>query len=140
MWKKMIAVLIALFLLAVLYTANTADASVTAYLNRTTWVYAKPSTSAAIGGSVISGTNVIVLEQVEDGWCRINYVTNQGTIEGYVKLEYLKAADTAKTIIKPSSRIRLQWQTAISSVRISTAHSAARWTSLHLNSAARRSG
>ena len=55
----------------------------------------EPSTSAAIVGSVISGTNVIVLEQVEDGWCRINYVTNQGTIEGYVKLEYLKAADTA---------------------------------------------
>ena len=36
MGKKMIAALFALFILAVLYTAHTADASVSAYLNRTT--------------------------------------------------------------------------------------------------------
>ena len=56
----------------------------------------EPSTQAAILGSVVAGTNVTVLEQVEDGWCRISYsYNNQGPIEGYVKLEYLKAADTA---------------------------------------------
>ena len=49
----------------------------------------EPSTEAAIIGSVISGTNVTVLEEVADGWCRINYATTQGTVEGYVKLQYL---------------------------------------------------
>ena len=49
----------------------------------------EPNTESAILGSVISGTNVTVLEEVDGGWCRISYATGQGTVEGYVMLQYL---------------------------------------------------
>ena len=73
-------------------TSGGQEMTATAGLN----IRQEPSTQAAILGSVVAGTNVTVLEQVEDGWCRISYsYNNQGPIEGYVKLEYLKAAETA---------------------------------------------
>ncbi len=48
-----------------------------------------PSTDAAILGSVYANTNVTVLEDAGDGWVHIRYDNGQGTIEGYVRLEYL---------------------------------------------------
>jgi len=83
MGKKMIAALIELFLLAVLYTANTADASITAYLNRTTWVYAKPSTSSA-RVRVAKGTKVSVLA-VRSSWAWIE----KNHHKGYIQTKYL---------------------------------------------------
>ena len=98
MGKKMIAALIALFLLAVLYTANTADASVTAYLNRTTWVYAKPSTSAA-RVMVAKGTKVTVLA-VRSSWAWIE----KNHHKGYIQTKYLSRKKPATPTPRPTPR------------------------------------
>ena len=51
-----------------------------------------PSTEANILGSVYQGTNVTVLEDAGDGWVHISYDTGSGTIQGYVRSEYLNPA------------------------------------------------
>ena len=54
-----------------------------------------PSTEATILGSVAQGTNVTVLEEAGDGWVHIHYTAGGSDITGYVKLEYLTAANQA---------------------------------------------
>ena len=54
-----------------------------------------PSTEATILGSVAQGTNVTVLEEAGDGWVHIHYTAGGSDITGYVRLEYLTAADQA---------------------------------------------
>ena len=98
MGKKMIAALIALFLLAVLYTANTADASITAYLNRTTWVYAKPSTSST-RVMVAKGTKVSVLA-VRSSWAWIE----KNHHKGYIQMKYLSRKEPLITP-RPTPRL-----------------------------------
>ena len=60
MGKKFIAALVIIYIIAVLWTTQSADAGVTAYINKTTWVYARPSTNAA-RVRVARGTKVEVL-------------------------------------------------------------------------------
>ncbi|MCD7817714.1 MAG: SH3 domain-containing protein [Lachnospiraceae bacterium] len=57
-------------------------------------VRSEASTDGSILGSLLSGTEVEVLENLDDGWSRITYVDSSGsTVEGYVKTEYLTAVD-----------------------------------------------
>lgn len=51
-----------------------------------------PSTDGTLYGILQSGMSVEVLENTADGWSKIRYTTNGTTIEGYVKSEYLSAA------------------------------------------------
>lgn len=51
------------------------------------------STESSILATVDQGTIVVVLEQGEDGWCKVDY----RTIEGYMLTEYLDIATTAET-------------------------------------------
>ena len=69
MGKKFIAALVIIYIIAVLWTTQSADAGVTAYINKTTWVYARPSTNAA-RVRVARGTKVEVLA-VRSSWARV---------------------------------------------------------------------
>ena len=56
------------------------------------------STPAAEGGilaTVSSGTNVVVLDEAEDGWYKVNY----NSVEGYMSGEYLDVATKADTAL-----------------------------------------
>lgn len=45
-------------------------------------------------GSLVAGSQVEVLENLDSGWSRISYIDSTGsTVEGYVMTEYLSAAD-----------------------------------------------
>lgn len=52
-----------------------------------------PGTDSAIMGVVTTGSTVTVLQEAEDGWVQISYNAGTYTIEGYVKAEYLQAAE-----------------------------------------------
>ena len=100
MGKKFIAALVIIYIIAALWVTQPADASVTAYINKTTWVYAKPSTSSA-RVRVARGTKVTVLA-VRSSWARVkrsNYI-------GYIPTKYLsrKPPATPKPTPKPTPR------------------------------------
>ena len=65
--------------------AETKEMMATAGLN----IRETASTEANILGSVYPNTNVTVLEIQDDGWVHISYDTQQGVVEGYVRIEYL---------------------------------------------------
>ncbi len=54
----------------------------------------EPSTEAAILGSVPEGFSVNVLQEVEDGWCQIDFTAEGISVQGYVRLEYLAKPET----------------------------------------------
>ncbi|MCC8067747.1 MAG: SH3 domain-containing protein, partial [Clostridiales bacterium] len=57
-------------------------------------VRSEASTDSSILGSLLSGYEVEVLENLDSGWSRITYVDANGdTVEGYVMTEYLSAVD-----------------------------------------------
>lgn len=51
-----------------------------------------PSAEGTLYGTLLTGTSVEVLENLDSGWSRIQYVTNGTTIEGYVMTQYLTNA------------------------------------------------
>ncbi len=55
------------------------------------------STDAAIMGVVLEGTVVNVIADAGDGWVQISYDSGSGTIEGYLKSEYLTAVSGGET-------------------------------------------
>ena len=52
-----------------------------------------PATEGEILATVSSGTSVVVLDEAEDGWYRVNY----NSVEGYMSGEYLDVATKAET-------------------------------------------
>ncbi len=62
----------------------------------------EPGTDANVIGVVPSGETVEVVAQADDGWVQINYVTQAGTVTGYVKSEYLTSA-SGSTVAETSS-------------------------------------
>lgn len=54
-------------------------------------VRGEASTEATLYGVLMSGTTVEVVENLDSGWSKINYVSNGSTIEGYVMTQYLTA-------------------------------------------------
>ena len=96
---KKLAVAIALVLLLLPLSAytRTAAGGVTAYLNRTTWVYARPSTSSA-KVKVAKGTRVSVLA-VHGSWAWIQ----KGKAKGYIFKKYLSARPAATPTPRPTA-------------------------------------
>ena len=95
---KKLAVAIALVLLvsSVWTGTRTAAGGVTAYLNRTTWVYAKPSTSAA-KVIVAKNTRVTVLA-VHGSWARVK----RSHYIGYIPTKYLSGKPTTTPTPRPT--------------------------------------
>ena len=87
--KIVIALVLALCVTWQVLATRSADGSVTAYLNRTTWVYARPSTSAP-KTRVAKGTKVTVLA-AHGSWARIQ----KGKAKGYVPKRYLSLRPVA---------------------------------------------
>lgn len=54
-----------------------------------------PATEGEILATVSSGTNVVVLDEAEDGWYKVNY----NSVEGYMSGEYLDVATKADTAL-----------------------------------------
>ena len=52
-----------------------------------------PATEGEILATVSSGTSVVVLDEAEDGWYKVNY----NSVEGYMSGEYLDVATKAET-------------------------------------------
>ena len=52
-----------------------------------------PATGGEILATVSSGTSVVVLDEAEDGWYKVNY----NSVEGYMSGEYLDVATKAET-------------------------------------------
>ena len=52
-----------------------------------------PAAEGEILATVSSGTNVVVLDEAEDGWYKVNY----NSVEGYMSGEYLDVATKAET-------------------------------------------
>ena len=52
-----------------------------------------PATEGEILATVSSGTSVVVLDEAEDGWYKVNY----NSVEGYMSSEYLDVATKAET-------------------------------------------
>lgn len=52
-----------------------------------------PSTDGTLYGSLTTGQQVTVLENLDSGWSKITYTANGVTIEGYVMTQYLGAAE-----------------------------------------------
>lgn len=96
MEKRFFAALVLLFIIVVLYASETGRASSTAYLNRTTYVYAKPSTSSA-RVQVTKGTRVTVYAS-HGSWCYIG----KGKNRGYIKKKYLSQKPTVTP--RPTAR------------------------------------
>ena len=89
MGKKFIAALVIIYIIAALWVTQPADASVTAYINKTTWVYARPSTSSA-RVRVAKGTKVTVLA-VRSSWARVK----RSHYIGYIPTKHLSRKPTA---------------------------------------------
>ena len=97
MKKLAVAIALVLLLLPLSAYTRTAAGGVTAYLNRTTWVYAKPSTSAA-KVKVAKGTRVTVLA-VHGSWAWIQ----KGKAKGYIFKKYLSARPAATPTPRPTA-------------------------------------
>ena len=52
-----------------------------------------PTAEGEILATASNGTNVVVLEEAEDGWYKVNY----NSVEGYMSGEYLDVATKADT-------------------------------------------
>lgn len=52
-----------------------------------------PATEGEILATVSSGTSVVVLDEAEDGWYKVNY----NSVEGYMSSEYLEVATKVET-------------------------------------------
>ena len=102
MGKKFIAALVIIYIIAVLWTTRSADASVTAYINKTTWVYARPSTSSA-RVRVAKGTKVTVLA-VRSSWARVK----RSHYIGYIPTKYLSRKPTATPTPRPTEKLTPQ--------------------------------
>lgn len=50
-----------------------------------------PSTDGTLYGSLMTGQEVTVMENLDSGWSKVTYTTNGTTIEGYVMTQYLSA-------------------------------------------------
>ena len=98
MGKKFIAALVIIYIIAVLWTTRSADASVTAYINKTTWVYARPSTNAA-RVRVARGTKVEVLA-VRSSWARVK----RSHYLGYIPTKFLSRKPIATPTPRPTSK------------------------------------
>ena len=98
MKRKLIIVLVVMLALCVTSQGvgtRSAAGSVTAYLNRTTWVYARPSISSA-KVKVAKGTKVAVLA-AHGSWARIQ----KGKAKGYIPKKYLSARPVATSRPSP---------------------------------------
>ena len=80
--------------------APSAASSVTAYINRTTYVYAKPSTSSA-RVRVARGTKVEVLA-VRSSWARVK----RSKYTGYIQAKYLSKKPPATPTPRPTATPR----------------------------------
>lgn len=89
MGKKFIAALVIIYIITALWVTQQAEASVTAYINKTTWVYARPSTSSA-RVRVAKGTKVTVLA-VRSSWAKVK----RSHYIGYIPTKYLSRKSTA---------------------------------------------
>ena len=98
MGKKFIAALVIIYIIAALWVTQPADASVTAYINKTTWVYARPSTSSA-RVRVAKGTKVTVLA-VRSSWARVK----RSHYIGYIPTKYLSRKPTATPTPRPTEK------------------------------------
>jgi len=98
MGKKFIAALVIIYIIAALWVTQPADASVTAYINKTTWVYARPSTSSA-RVRVAKGTKVTVLA-VRSSWARVK----RSHYIGYIPTKYLSRKPTAMPTPRPTEK------------------------------------
>ena len=85
-------------MIAALWVTQPADASVTAYINKTTWVYARPSTSSA-RVRVAKGTKVTVLA-VRSSWARVK----RSHYIGYIPTKYLSRKPTATPTPRPTEK------------------------------------
>ena len=70
-------------------TAQTGTMKVSTGVN----VRGEASPDATLYGTLISGMEVEVLENLDSGWSKIRYTYSGTTIEGYVMTQYLEAAD-----------------------------------------------
>ena len=102
MGKKFIAALVIIYIIAALWVTQPADASVTAYINKTTWVYARPSTSSA-RVRVAKGTKVTVLA-VRSSWARVK----RSHYIGYIPTKYLSRKPTATPTPRPTEKLTPQ--------------------------------
>ena len=102
MGKKFIAALVIIYIIAALWVTQPADASVTAYINKTTWVYARPSTSSA-RVRVAKGTKVTVLA-VRSSWARVK----RSHYIGYIPTKYLSRKPTATPTTRPTEKLTPQ--------------------------------
>ena len=102
MGKKFIAALVIIYIIAALWVTQPADASVTAYINKTTWVYARPSTSSA-RVRVAKGTKVTVLA-VRSSWARVK----RSHYIGYIPTKYLSRKPTASPTPRPTEKLTPQ--------------------------------
>ena len=82
--------------------AGTAAAGSSMVSNADLNIRQEPGTDANVIGVVPSGETVEVVAQADDGWVQINYVTQAGTVTGYVKSEYLTSA-SGSTVAETSS-------------------------------------
>ena len=98
MGKRFIAALVIIYIIAALWVTQPADASVTAYINMTTWVYARPSTSSA-RVRVAKGTKVTVLA-VRSSWARVK----RSHYIGYIPTKYLSRKPTATPTPRPTEK------------------------------------
>ena len=98
MGKKFIAALVIIYIIAVLWTTQSADAGVTAYINKTTWVYARPSTNAA-RVRVARGTKVEVLA-VRSSWARVK----RSHYLGYIPTKFLSRKPMATPTPRPTAK------------------------------------
>ena len=119
MGKKFIAALVIIYIIAALWVTQPADASVTAYINKTTWVYARPSTSSA-RVRVAKGTKVTVLA-VRSSWARVK----RSHYIGYIPTKYLSRKPTATPTPRPTAASRSS--SRISSPAPPTTATPSRW-------------
>lgn len=70
-------------------TAQTGTMKVSTVVN----VRGEASPDATLYGTLSAGTEVEVLENLDNGWSKISYTYSGTTIEGYVMTQYLEAAD-----------------------------------------------
>ncbi|MCD7743982.1 MAG: SH3 domain-containing protein [Lachnospiraceae bacterium] len=74
--------------------SDSSDASTgTMQTNTGVNVRSEASADSTLLGTLVAGSQVEVLENLEDGWSRITYLDSNGsTVEGYVMTQYLSAA------------------------------------------------
>ena len=94
--KLAVAIVLALLVSSVWTGTRTVASGVTGYINRTTWVYARPSTSSA-KVKVAKGTRVSVLA-VHGSWARVK----RSHYIGYIPTKYLSGKPTTTPTPRPT--------------------------------------